>query len=687
MRLRGALLGAGNIALRSHAPQWTQDERLRDEVEIVAVADLAPSNLQFARAALPGARVYADAESLLARESLDFCDVCTPPYNHRPLIVAAAARGLHLVCEKPLAPSLEDARHIARAVREAGVVFQPCHQYHHAPQWQTVRRLLPRIGRIYLVEYSVRRTGANPGNPNWTPAWRTDRALAGGGILMDHGAHIFYQLHTVLGEPRTVRATAAKLLHRHYSVEDTALVTLDFGDALAQVTLTWAARRREIAYRFVGEGGELAGDDRHLVLHAERPETFLFEDGLSGNSSHADWYAPLLREFSARVRRGDRTTRPLDEALYVTRLLATVYESAERGVALRLVRADETARPADAPPAAIPVATMERPRTGRPWLVRGVALAALIACAAWVLHDVDRGPLLHALAAANPWWIGLAAALNLGFLGVRAAAWRAILRPLSRAVRWGDAFKAMVVGMAVSSLIPARAGELARMRWLRHRTPLSQVAILSSMGLDQLVNAAGLVALVLALPFVADVPEWMTPAAAVAVTLFVAGSLLVFALSSRASARPAGEAAPRGPLSRILANARHGLSAARDRRSMGAALGASLVAWAAEIGVVRLSLAAFGIRLPLPATVLLLVAANLALLFPFAPPGNLGTLEVGATLGLMVFGIGKERALAFALGYHVLQLVPVTLIGALIAGREAWVAGLGQTPRAAGGAS
>ena len=683
VRLRGALLGAGNIALRSHAPQWTRDERLRDEVEIVAVADLAPSNLAAAREFLPDARLYPDAEALLDQETLDFCDICTPPYNHRSLVVAAAARGLHLVCEKPLALNVADATHIARAVRAAGVVLQPCHQYHHSPQWQAVKRLMPRLGRVYLAGYSVQRTAANPGNPHWAPAWRSDRKLAGGGILMDHGAHIFYQLHSVLGEPRTVRATSAKLLHRHYSVEDTAIVTLDFGDALAEVTLTWAARRREISYRFVGEKGELVGDDRRLVLYADRTEELFFEDDMSRNSSHSDWYAPLLREFSARVRGGDRTTLPLDEALYVTRLLATIYESAERGVALQVVGREESERTARE---AVPAPDVVAPPASRvrPWLVRGGALAALVASVAWVMHGVSPAPLLHALGAADPRWTVLAAMLNLAFVAFRAAAWRAILRPLSRKVRFGDALKALMVGMAVSAAVPARAGELVRMRWLRHRTTLSQVSILSTMALEQLVNAAGFILLLATLPFLTDVPRWMTPAAAVAVTLFGAGALLVFSLSSRQGRAP--EAGGRG-IPHIVANMRHGLSAARHRGSMGAALGASLLGWLAEIGVTWLTMAALGIHLPIAAAVLVLVAVNLALLFPFAPPGNLGTLELGATLGLMAFGVAKEQALAFAICYHALQLVPVTLLGALIAGREAWVAALGQRPRVARGTS
>ena len=153
MTLRGALLGAGNIALHGHAPQWTRDEGLARDIEIVAVADLSPANREAARALFPAARIHARAEDVLDKEALDFCDICTPPFTHRALIERAASRGVHVLCEKPLAPTVEDTEQIARAVRAGRVVFQPCHQYRHSPQWEAVARLLPRLGRVYLVEY------------------------------------------------------------------------------------------------------------------------------------------------------------------------------------------------------------------------------------------------------------------------------------------------------------------------------------------------------------------------------------------------------------------------------------------------------------------------------------------------------------------------------------------------------
>ncbi len=688
MKLKGALLGAGNIALRGHAPQWTS--ALAEEVEIVAVADLSSANLRAAEQAFPRARLYVEAEDLLAQESLDFCDVCTPPFTHRRLVEAAAARGLHVVCEKPIAPNLEEAEEIARAVRSAGIVFVPCHQYHHSPQWQAVVRLLPRIGPIHLVEYEVHRTEANPGNPNWAPSWRTDPTLAGGGILFDHGAHIFYQLRSVLGEPAALHATLRTLRHADYRVEDSAFVMLDYGDRLAEVRLTWAARRRSIRFQFVGRDGELVGDDQHVVVRAETCEDVSFAEGMSRNSSHSEWYAPLFQDFVRRVRCHDKGTEPLEEALYVARVIALAYESSrdqrartlsERAPALPVVPRALTAvteavsRVVDETPAEArepqPVETARR----APLAFRVAGLAMLAAALGWVFHDISWQSFASIAMRASPLWITLAAAVNLGAVYAMAGRWRALLRPLAPRVSQLEAFKAMVMGFAVSVVVPARAGELARAEWLGRRTGLPRASILGSIVLDHLVNAFGMFVGLGALPLLLPLPGWLHSAIWVAVVVFATAGSVVFLLRPKAglpapeAARPPGGRVS-GAVADFLARVRLGLTALRDRRALARSAAASLLAWLLEMHVVFFTLRAFDIHVPVGCSLLVLMAVNLAMIVPFAPPGNFGTIEVGATLALMEAGVPKEHALVFALAYHFLQVIPLTLGGLTLAGRS-----------------
>jgi glycosyltransferase AglD len=688
VKLRGALLGAGNIALRGHAPQWTGDARLAAEVDIVAVADLSAVNLAAAANAFPGARPYTHTDVLLANEALDFCDVCTPPFTHRALVEAAAARGVHVVCEKPIATTLPDAEAMAHAVCSAGIVFVPCHQYHHSPQWQAVTRLLPRIGRIHLVEYEVHRTEANPGNPNWAPSWRTDRALAGGGILFDHGAHIFYQLRSVLGEPAAVQATVRTLHHADYGVEDSAFVVLDYGDRLAEVRLTWAARRRSIRFHFVGADGELLGDDQCVTVQAATTEEVSFAHGMSQGSSHSEWYAPLMHDFVGRVRRGDASTGPLEEALYVTRLITRAYESSEQGRALPLATSapvppmaralsamsaavSSVVEPAEGEEETPPVTTARR----TPWPIRAAGLIVLAAAASWAMHDVRWQSLIRIMGRSHPLWISAASAVSLASVFGMAGRWRAVLRPLAPFVSQVEAFQAMIVGYAASLVVPGRGGELARAEWLGRRSGLPRAAILGSILLDHVVSAAGLFTAIAVLPFVLDLPGWLNSGIWLAASVFAVALTTVFLLRPKPGMPALGlTAVPQSGLAAavtgFVARARIGLTAVGDRRALARSYGVSLVTWMLEVVVVMLTLRAFDIRVPPGVGLLVLVAVNVAMVVPFAPPANFGTVEVGATLALMEYGVPKEHALAFALGYHLLQVIPIGVGGLTLASRS-----------------
>jgi len=704
MRLRGALVGAGNIAINGHIPQWTGDPVLAREVDIVAIADLSPANLETAARAVPEARVYKSAEVLLEQESLDFADICTPPYTRRPLIERACSRGIHVLCEKPIAPDVADAEAIAAAVRAAGIVFVPCHQYHHSPQWQAVVRLLPRIGRIHLVEYEVHRTEANPGNPNWSPSWRTDPALAGGGILFDHGAHIFYQLRSVLGEPAAVQATVRRLSHADYGVEDSAFVVLDYGDRLAEVRLTWAARRRAIRFHFVGEQGEIEGDDQRVAVHAAKSEEISFEQGMSRNSSHSEWYAPLMRGFVDRIRRRDSSSEPLEEAVHVARVIARAYESSERQRALPLAVAAadpyEVGRALTAVAAVVSQAVEASPEESRtadtepaanspgrtPWAARLAGLGLLVVAGSWALSGVDGAALKDAITGMDPWFVLAATVVNLLAVFAMSGRWRALLRPLAPFLTQMEAFRAMLMGFAVSTIVPARAGELARAEYLARRTGLPRAAIFGSIVLDALVNAVGMFAGVALLPFVLDLPGWLHSGIWVALAVFSVFALLVFLLRPKpGQPTPGTTREPRhrmgAAIGGFLARARLGLAAVLDRRALLRALGASLIAWVLEMNVVFLTLRAFHIDVPLGVTLLVLMAVNLALVVPFAPPANFGWLEAGATLALMESGVPKAQALAFALVYHLLQVIPIGFAGLSLASRSLLRPAPAQTPR------
>ena len=678
VRLRGALLGAGNAALRAHVPQWLK----RTDAEIVAVADISPKNRELARSLFPGATIYETAEDLLAIEDVDFCDVCTPPFTRVPIVEEAVGRGIHILAEKPIAASLVDAERIAALVRASGVVFKPCHQYRHSPLWKTVQALVPRIGHIRMARYEVRRPAANDGNPNWRPQWRTDRALSGGGILVDHGAHVLYQLRQIMGEATRVRASVRTLRHREYLVEDTAFLLLEMPNAVAEVTLSWAAHRRETCFRLVGEHGEIVGGEDEVRLWTSTEETVFRPEGLSADSSHSGWYEPLFDEFVDQVRTGRSIPEDMDEAVYVARVIESAYASSESERALPLALPGVTA-PAEArsPEAAVtdvqePVlvaaggAPPSRGRRAARAALRGVALTALLAAVGWMLHDVAWGGVWSVLATAKPAWIAAAIAVNMGVLVFQAARWLALVRPLAPGATLLGALKAMIVGFSVSAVVPARGGEIARVETFGRQTGLPRMVVMGSVLLDTLVNASVLLLGAALLPIFVKVPLWLRPGGWVALGLFSVGAVIVFALrpirQASGAARAGILAVGGGGVRALLSQVRQGVVASADPKALAYSFSASLVAWTLEVNVATLSLRAVGLTLPLASTLLVLLAVNIALAVPVATPANLGTLEIGAMLALVELGVTKERALAFAVCYHLLQIVPIVAIGLLI---------------------
>ena len=107
---KGAIVGCGAVACQAHVPAW----QTASAFQIVAAVDPIPAQRVRLQTLLPEVRCYADLETLLAHEALDFLDVCTPPALHEEGILQACAHGLHVLCEKPLtftAPALQRIAH------------------------------------------------------------------------------------------------------------------------------------------------------------------------------------------------------------------------------------------------------------------------------------------------------------------------------------------------------------------------------------------------------------------------------------------------------------------------------------------------------------------------------------------------------------------------------------------------
>ncbi len=329
--LRGAIIGLGNVALHAHLPGWLA----RRDVEIVAATDADPARRAACAARLPASRWYDTAALLMADARPDFVDICTPPSSHAPLIREGLERGLHVLCEKPLVGSLEDLRALAQLAAGTDRVLHTVHNWHHAPIVRHTRALVAdgAIGQVTGATWQTLRTQPAAVADGGAGNWRVDPAIAGGGVLTDHGWHVCYIIHRWVGAtPTAVSARLETRRHTHWPVEDTATLRLRFPDATADVLLTWASDERRNWARLTGTAGTIELADDTLVLHQPgSARRWSFASGLSDGSQHPDWFHSVADRFLAEVTGQASDGANLAEASMCVAVETLARESHRRG--------------------------------------------------------------------------------------------------------------------------------------------------------------------------------------------------------------------------------------------------------------------------------------------------------------------------------------------------------------------
>jgi len=299
-RYRGAVIGAGGIARQSHLPALRG--ALGARVDVIALVDNATDVSPVD--AIP---LLSRPEQLHELAPLDFIDICTPTASHLELTLWGLEQGYHVVCEKPVALTRAEAGMIAAAARTNGRIVMPCHQYRHNPVWMKVKEWLASgaIGRWHLAEFSVHRSAADSGRVAEGTPWRGTSAAGRGGVLLDHGTHLVYQLLDVAGMPASVSAWTGRLRHARYEVEDTASLRFEYPGRLVTMFFTWAARARENRIRFVGDAGAIEWTGGELRLERAGAVERLDCSAELEKTAYHRWFAGLFEAFVMALDRGD----------------------------------------------------------------------------------------------------------------------------------------------------------------------------------------------------------------------------------------------------------------------------------------------------------------------------------------------------------------------------------------------
>jgi uncharacterized membrane protein YbhN (UPF0104 family) len=217
---------------------------------------------------------------------------------------------------------------------------------------------------------------------------------------------------------------------------------------------------------------------------------------------------------------------------------------------------------------------------------------------------------------------------------------------------------ALCVGQAASAFLPLRGGEAVRTELLARATGMGRAAALGTVALDHSVNGLVMFAFAGFLPLLLPVPRWL------ALLLWggMAAAIAVVLVLLRLARKPSGG---KGRLGQVISKVRSGLVALHNPAAVLASAAFSAAAWALEVGITMLALAAFRLPHDLPHAMGVLFGVNVAQAIP-APPASLGNFELGAGTALVAFGGSTEHAAAFAIGFHAIQLLPTLIAGGLL---------------------
>ncbi|GCE26256.1 dehydrogenase [Dictyobacter alpinus] len=322
MTIKIGLIGAGGIT----APHIRGYLRIPEQAKVTAVSDVVAANAEKRASEVGGAEIYGDYNEMLAKADIDAVDICLPHHLHKDAIVAAARAKKHILCEKPLCLTIAEAEEVQKAVSENGITLMCAHNQLTMPPVAKVKQMIQdgTFGKVY----EVRTTDSflNNFDPK-SIGWRGNRAMIGGGELIDTGYHPTYLLlYLASSEPVEVTAMLSKHRLEFMDGEDSAQVLVRFADGgVGNIVTSWAYEAASITEKFsiVAEKGYAYsnGKDLSYKIRGSEEQKITFEG--------VDTFAEEIKDFVTCLQEGRRPVNTEVEGINVLKVILGAYKSVE----------------------------------------------------------------------------------------------------------------------------------------------------------------------------------------------------------------------------------------------------------------------------------------------------------------------------------------------------------------------
>lgn len=336
-----AILGAGDIA-NIHIEAYKE---LAGRCRIVALADIFTEKAGAKREKYGlDCDVVADYRELLDREDVNLVSVCLPPAAHCQAVVDFLKAGKHVLCEKPMAPTLEECDRMIAAAREGGAKLSVVAQSRFKPDIMKTKKLLEQgtMGPLYFAQAnSMWWRGDNYYDLWWRGTWEKE----GGGCTFIHAVHHIDLFLWLMGDVEELSATVSNQNHHNSEVEDISISTLRFkSGALGLVVASLLHHGEEQKIIIDGQNGSVEIPHK-ISVSRQMQNGYPEDDADAGSALEAVFegieditYTEHCGQIEDVLRAIEQGTEPLITGIDGRRtieFISAVYQSAFTGARVR----------------------------------------------------------------------------------------------------------------------------------------------------------------------------------------------------------------------------------------------------------------------------------------------------------------------------------------------------------------
>ncbi|ADE69177.1 Gfo/Idh/MocA family oxidoreductase [Priestia megaterium] len=332
-KVKIGVIGCGSIAQHRHLPEY----KMNEQVELVAVCDI---NTERANSVAQqyGVKAYTNYEELLASGTVEAVSVCTPNYLHAPISVAALNSGVHVLCEKPMATSEEEAKAMIEAAKTNGKKLMIGHNQRFVASHQKARELIGKgeIGKIYSFRTAFGHGGPEGWSVDGKDSWFFKKDEAFIGAMGDLGVHKTDMLRYILNEEIVeVGAFVESNAKDFANVDDNAVCVLKTESGIiGTLAASWAYNGKEDNSTIVyGEKGILRLEDDptySLVAQYATGEVVNYELGkIQSNDEGGQSNSHVIEQFVDAVAEDKESPVPGEEGLKSLAVILAALKSSQ----------------------------------------------------------------------------------------------------------------------------------------------------------------------------------------------------------------------------------------------------------------------------------------------------------------------------------------------------------------------